>query len=204
MQQFTQNNPEFEFSRQVLMRERRHERVQGWVLTALGGVGTVFIVGLLITSLKQVLSLGTLAVIVYLAMMISFIATLAVGLSSLRQASKLPTDQQLAYARRAQRSRLMQHAQGKLPWSFQRSGQITLACVGSILIGMAAIILYTFGLPSWDAWLEGVCGLAVILYVVVVVPYERRRLPRESAELLAHALIAGEVTEGLPVEQHEQ
>ena len=204
MQQFTQNNPEYEFSRQELMKRRRFEQVQGWVLSVSGGTGTVLTVGGLIASLKQLLSLGTDAVIVYIAFMVGFIVTFAVGLSSLRLASKLPTHQQIASVRRVQRSRLMQQAQGQLPWSYRKSGQVILAIVGLLLIGMAVFVLFTFGLPSWDAWLEGICGLALLLYVLVVVPNERRRLPRESANLLAEALIAGEVTEGSPVEQDEQ
>lgn len=52
--------------------------------------------------------------------------------------------------------------------------------------------------------MEDVGGFLLLLHVLVVVPYERRRLPGESAELLAKSLVAGEVTEGVPLELEER
>jgi hypothetical protein len=125
------------------------------------------------------------------------------GISLLRQASKSPAAQEIARTCRFYRSHLLQQAQRKLPWSYRRSGQIVIVGAGVLLLVMAGFVLTAFGLQAWDGWIAAVSGLLLVLYALVVIPYERRRLPRESAELLAKTLIAGEVTEGAPLEQRE-
>jgi len=204
MQAPNEHNPEFEMYRQVLMRERRTERIQGWVLTILGAVSTVPIIALLIWSFQRTPTYGLFSTFILLMFALGFIATFSLGLSSLRRASKLPTVNEIAHTRRFYRSRLLQQAQGKLPWSYRRSGRIVLTSVGVLVVVMAIPVLSTFGFQSWDAWIEGACGMLLVLYALVVVPYERRRLPGESAELLVKSLVAGEVTEGVPLEQEER
>lgn len=205
MKSSNEGNPEFETYRQLLMRERRFERVQGWILTLLGAVFTLLLVVLLLRSFQAILVVyGLLGITVIVALMVSFVAILCVGISSLRQAARIPAVQEIMHTRRFYRTRLLQQAQGRLPWSYRRSGQIVLATVGILLLIMAGFLLYASGLQAWDAWLEGVCGLLLALYALLVIPYERRRLPRESAETLANALVAGEVTEGVPLEQEEE
>lgn len=203
MQAPNEHNPEFEMYRQVLMRERRTERIQGWIFAILGAVLTLLASSFLIWSFQRILTYGLFSLIPLFVCALGFL-TFSLGLSSLRRASKLPTVNEIAHTRRFYRSRLLQQAQGKLPWSYRRSGRIVLTSVGVLVVLMALLVLATFGFQSWDAWIEGACGMLLVLYALVIVPYERRRLPGESAELLAQSLVAGEVTEGVPLEQEER
>src|SRR5581483_12119701 len=91
MQAPNEHNPEFEMYRQVLMRERRTERIQGWVLTILGAVSTVPIIAIFIWSFQRTPTYGLFSTFMLLMFALGFIATFSLGLSSLRRASKLPT-----------------------------------------------------------------------------------------------------------------
>jgi hypothetical protein len=204
MQTPNEDNPEFEMYRQVLLRERRSEYVQGWRLTILGAGLALLLIGLFLLSFQQIVARGPLYLSILLLILVGSLGAFGLGLASLRTAAKLPTMREVAHIRRFSRSRLLQQAQGKLPWSYRRSGRIVLTSAGVFFVALAAFVLSVSGFQAWDGWIEGVGGFLLVFYALIIIPYARRRLPVESADLLAKTLVAGEETEGVPIEQEER
>lgn len=199
-----EHNPEFEMYRQMLLKEHRSEYIQGWMLTILGGGLAFLLMVLFLLYFQRIVASGPLHLFVLLLFLIGSLGAFGLGLASLRTAAKLPTVREVARIRRLSRSRLLHQAQGKLPWSYRRSGSIVIASVGVFLVVLALMVLSTFGLQTWDSWVDGAVGLLFIVEALVIIPARRRRLPQESAEVLTRAFIAGEVTQGIAIEQEER
>ena len=204
MQTPNEHNPEFEMYRQVLLKERRSEYILGWVQTILGGGLAFLLMVLFLLYFQRIVASGPLHLFVLLLFLIGGLGVFGLGLASLRTGAKLSTVRDVARIRRFSRSRLFHQAQRKLPWSYRRSGRIVIISVGVLIVVMALLVLSSFGLQAWDAWVEVAFGLLVIVYALAIIPNRRRQLPQESAEILTRAFVAGEVTEGSPIEQEEQ
>ncbi len=202
------SNPEFEAWRQELLRRRRAERFQGWIYLLIGSVGLLVLlstlfVGNVSTTVSLVLKQGLFFLFMYILLYVSFLSALFLGISTLRSTRKSPTHEEVERVRRVERARLFQWAQGSLPWTYRRIGIILAALLGCFLLVGSFLILYTFGLQAWDGWITGVTGLMMLWLAFYVIPRDRQRLPTQSAYTLASGLVAGEETEGAPLENDQ-
>lgn len=201
----TSSNPEFEVWRQELLRRRRTERFQGWVYLLIGSIGLLALlyplfVGGFSTTVSLVLKQGLLFLLMYVLVYIGFLGSLFLGISTLWSLRKSPTRQEIEQVRRVERARLFRWAHGSLPWTYQRMGITLVALLGCILLIGSCIILFSFGLHAWDGWIAGIAGLMMFWLAFYSIPRDRQRLPDQSAHMLASGLVAGEETEGTPLD----
>lgn len=186
--------------KQELVRRRRSERIQGWILISIGGVGVLALLFTLATSFPRFLTLGPLFELLFLLFVLCFFCSFFLGISTLRSARKVPTEQDIARVRRTERTRLYQEAQGVLPWTYRRIGRICMTLLGVFALVGGVLVLVSFGVGSMDGWVMAAAGVVFLWLALYRIPRERRQLPEQSAQTLAREMIAGEVRDGTPTE----
>lgn len=200
----TSSNPEFEVWRQELLHRRRRDRRDAWVFTSIGGF--VFLLSLylilpaLFTFRPSLLQSNPLLFAMCILLLLIGLSFLLIGIYGLRDANRQPTEQEVAHLRRTERARLFQWAQGVLPWNYRRIGQVVFAVLGCMALIAGVFVLFVFGLRMWDGWIESVAGLLMLWVAFFTIPRERRTVPIQSAQVLAQGFVAGEITEGNPLE----
>ncbi len=187
--------------RQELLRRRRSDRFEGWILLSIGGIGLLALLFTLVTSFPRVLTLGPLYEVLSLLFVLAFFSSFLLGISTLRAAGKAPTEQDIARIRQMERSRLFQEAHGKLPWNYRRTGNIAFAILGCIALLGGILVLLSFGISSLDGWVMAGAGLVFLWLALYIIPRERRRRPKQSARSLSSEWKAGEATDGLMTER---
>ncbi len=194
-------NSDHDIWRQELLRRRRSERFQGWILLSIGGIGLLALLFTLATSFPRLLTLGPLFDVLSLLVVLAFFSSFLLGISTLQSASKAPAEHDIARVRQMERTRLFQEAQGKLPWSYRRTGGIGFAILGCIALIGGVLVLLSFVVRSSDGWVMESAGLVFVWLALYVIPRERRRLPEQSTRTLAREMIVGETTRGTPLEE---
>ena len=187
--------------KQELVRRRRSERFQGWILISIGGVGLLALLFTLVTSFPRVFTLGPLFQFLSLLFVLCFFCSFLLGISTLRSASKTPTEKDVAHVRQMERIRLYQEAQGVLPWTYRRAGRISMTILGSVALVGGVLVLLSFGAGSPDAWVMVAAGVVFLWLALYIIPRDRRRLPEQSAQVLAREMIAGETSDAVQTER---
>ncbi|WP_220193665.1 hypothetical protein [Ktedonospora formicarum] len=191
-------NPETEFLREEIVKERRVLRHRGQLaLLAYGG-------SLLLCSFTMVRALSTqqpLVVVLFVSfLMLLLIWGISYGVRAYTK-GKLPVQEvDIQQRRQEERVFLFQIAQGQLPRN--------VGVASIVLKGCCGLFLLCWGLYSWAIYRESssILLLAVIFLFVgsglgligmTVRDWHRRNvLLKESADILAERLMLGEITEG--------
>jgi len=186
---------------QELIRRRRSERLQGWILVSIGGIGLLALLFTLVTSFPRVFTLGPLFEFMSLLFVLCFFCSFLLGISTLRAANKTPTEKDVARVRQMERTRLYQEAQGVLPWTYRRAGRICMTILGCVALVGGVLVLLSFGAGSPDGWVMVAAGVVFLCLTLYIIPRDRRRLPEQSAQTLAREMIAGESSDAVQTER---
>lgn len=93
MQHFTRHSPEVESSRQALRQECRFRQREAWAFTIIGSVGSICCAWTWITAWSLIFSLGEVKAILVALVTLTFVMSLACGLSSFRQVARFPMNE---------------------------------------------------------------------------------------------------------------
>ncbi len=203
------NNPESEFHRRRLARDRafslRFGRIGMWVSGVLFALFTAmnivfaFSTGLPFWSFLQIEAV----VVAYCGSMFYLF-----GWVEYQLGKRVVSDQEVEEQRQSERTQLLREAQGILPLSYRRWWLILQACIGAVFIaGGVVLLFYPASSPLDRLWslVYAVCffigGVAFLWLALVVKRRRAKQLPYESARELSSRLTRGEITEG-ETDQH--
>ena len=136
----------------------------------------------------------------FILFVLGFLGSFLLGVSTLKSTSKEPAEQEVVQIRQMERTRLFQEAHGLLPWTYRRIGILCMAVFGGIALLGGFLVLFVFGWQAGDGWVMLGAGLVLLWLALFRLPQERKNLPTQSAQTLAHGMQAGEMTEGTPLE----
>jgi hypothetical protein len=194
-------NPETEWLRQRLRKDRRLLRRDGMVCFLVGlCLLPVGIAGVNWAYSRPAASwwdaLGVF--IIFLGTPVSF---LLLGVVQYLDGRKSVSHEEVENRRGRERRELFRMAQGKLPWRYSSVVLGVFAVLGLLFLIPGMLLLLDGTSYHTEGWVLGlaysVCGILLLLYALVIFPRRRKRLPAQSARLLGSSLVAGEMTEGL-------
>ncbi len=194
-------NPETEWLRRRLRKDRRLHRRDGTVCFLVGlCLLPVGITGVILGSAHPAASWwDTFGV--FLTFLGTPIAFLLLGVVQYLDGRKSVTHEEVESRRQRERRELFRMAQGRLPWRYSLVFLGVFAVLGLLCLIPGVLLLSDAASYQTGGWILGlaysVCGLLLLLYALVIFPQRRKRLPAQSARLLGSSLVAGEMTEGL-------
>ena len=204
MSQQQRTNPESEFHRRILEKERtahlRVGRIALWEAFSLLVVFTFLNIVLAFSAhlsfwfflLIECVLVGGLSVMFFLFGWTEF------------QVGKRPvTDQEVEERRQSERARLLREARGILPIAFRLRVLIVEFVLGVVFIAAGVVLLVSpYATPLVGLWgrLYGIgcilCGFSFLSLVLIVKRRRAKQIPAISARELSNRLTLGEITEG--------
>ncbi len=196
-------NPENQFHQQQLETEKRKNNRESIVITICCSIISLYGIGSLICWPLWQQFYTWQYVLVDSACALAGPATLPLFLLLQQESREQVTQQDVDMRRQSSRRRLMQQAQGHLPWIFGWKGRVFQISLAILLLLMTlSLILVSFPL-SWRSafalpFALGFLYLSFTLfyYAFYLSPRMAKALPVLSAQELSHRLSLGENTRG--------
>jgi MFS family permease len=196
------DNPETEWYRNYLTKDRRLQRRMGMALfifgTCLLPMGAAFVTAMFprMTNI-----LGFLGLVGFFVTFLGGpLGLMLVGWMEYMGGRQPVSLAEIERRRQLERAELFRMAQGKLPWRYSKVMLAVFAVLGLLLLIPGVILFfdpqgYRDGSLIWGL-VYSVCGLLFLLLAFVVLPRQIKRLPAQSARALEARLVVGEITPG--------
>jgi uncharacterized membrane protein YqjE len=199
-----QINPESQFHQRQLEQEKRKNLRETAITVVLCAIISFYGIISLICWPFWPQYYSWLDVLISVACALAGPAALPVFITLRRDRKKPVTQQEVEKRRQSSRRRLMQQAQGSIPWTFNWKGRfLQLGFAVLLLLLTFPIALMSFPL-SWRSAFTLPIALGVLYlswtffyYALYLSPKMAKALPEFSAQELARRLSRGESTSGL-------